>query len=391
MKTYQKLWVSLALFYFGLMTAQADDGGKCGDNVTWKYRSSDSTLILSGTGTTYDGDSPWSGIIYWSDPTLLPTRWSDSIYHVIVGEGITSIGNNLFEGLNRVEKISLPESLTFIGSGAFNLCSSMTDLNIPSSVKKIGSYAFNKCRSLKTIVLPSILKTIEQGTFSYCGLTEISIPSSVGRIDAVAFWGCSNLSQITVDENNAKYDSRESCNALIETSSNTLLVGCINTIFPASVKAIGDAAFCYQKITSMIIPSSVSSIGEDAFRECPYLRTVTIPESVKSIKLNAFFKCPKLEIVRTDWTTPLAVPSIFDQSPKKILVVPEGCVEVYKNADIWKDFEQIVTATDIKGEALINDDSIKEIYRLDGTKVSGEQESLVPGTYIVQGGKILIK
>lgn len=168
-------------------------------------------------------------------------------------------------------------------------------------------------------------------------------------------------------------------------------------VIEEGVTTVGDYMFCqFHKTQSIELPSTLISIGVSSFAGCIELTDVKFPKSIVTIKQYAFSKSffqDALPLkVEVQWTTPPTFDlSIFYQTPLKTLYVPEGCVEAYKNADIWKDFEQIVTATDIKGGALINDDSTKDIYRLDGTKVSGEQESLVPGTYIVQGEKVLIK
>ena len=103
-------------------------------------------------------------------------------------------------------------------------------------------------------------------------------------IGELAFVGCSALTSISVEEGNTFFDSRENCNALIETATNKLVAGCRNTIIPNSVTSIGDCAFrnC-EALTSITIPESVTSIGDEAFKRCLGLTSVTIPNSVTSI------------------------------------------------------------------------------------------------------------
>ncbi|MBQ9201557.1 MAG: leucine-rich repeat domain-containing protein [Bacteroidales bacterium] len=391
MKTLHKLETLLVLFSLGLMTAWANAEGKCGDNVSWKYRTSDKTLVLSGTGATSSG-SQWSGTSYWADPLLAPTRWSDSIEYVIVENGITQLGNELFLGLRLAKKVSLPETLTAIGSNVFNGCSSMAEISIPASVKEIGSFAFYGCKSLKTLSLPEAVKNIEDGTFSDCGLEEFYVSASIEKIGSFAFMGCAHLTTITVEQGNANYDSREGCNAVIETATNTLLAGSLRTVIPATVENIGYGAFSSIGIVSIDIPSSVKKIEEYAFFDCNHLKSINLPESIEAIGDHAFSNCTDLSYFRVEWKTPLTlVRNTFYRTPLKTLVVPEGCVEAYKAADVWKDFEQIVTATGIKEGALIDSNNIDEIYNLNGVKVSTKSEPLAPGMYIVQGEKVLIK
>ena len=104
-------------------------------------------------------------------------------------------------------------------------------------------------------------------------MTSVTIPNSVMSIEGFAFGGCSGLIAITVDAGNKKYDSRNNCNAIIETASNTLIAGCKNTIIPSSVTVIGEGAFLNcSGLTSVTIPSGVTSIGNDAFSGCSSLK-----------------------------------------------------------------------------------------------------------------------
>ena len=164
-------------------------------------------------------------------------------------------------------------SVTSIGYDAFRDCSGLTSVTIGNSVTSIGSSAFSGCS----------------------GLTSVTIPNSVTSIGSSAFYECSGLTSIKVDDGNTKYDSRDNCNAIIETASNTLVRGCRNTIIPNSVTSIGNNAFygC-SGLTSVTIPNSVKSIGSSAFYECSGLTSVTIPNSVTSIGNYAFRDCSGL-------------------------------------------------------------------------------------------------
>lgn len=138
----------------------------------------------------------------------------------------------------------IPESVTYISSGAFKDCSSLTSIVIPEGVIGIASDAFWGCTSLKSIVIPESVKEIGSEAFHGCtSLKNIVIPKNVTKIGFHAFYGCPNLESIVVDADNKVYDSREGCNAIIETKSNVLLTGGKATIIPESVAKVDFYAF----------------------------------------------------------------------------------------------------------------------------------------------------
>ena len=181
---------------------------------------------------------------------------------------VTSIDSYAFDGCSRLTSVTIPNSVTHIYSETFKGCSGLTSVTIPNSVTSIGDYAFFWCSRL----------------------TSVTIPSSVTSIGNYAFRGCSDLTKIKVADGNNVYDSRNNCNAIINTSSNTLIAGCKNTIIPNSVTSIVSYAFdgC-SGLTSVTIPNSVTSIGSYAFSGCSRLTSVTIPNSVTSIGSYAFY------------------------------------------------------------------------------------------------------
>ena len=308
---------------------------------------------------------------------------------------VTSIGSIAFAGCSGLTSITIGNSVTSIGDDAFWGCSGLTsvvwnakncaDFSSPSyapfyyptqitsftfgdSVEHIPANMCNSMRNLTSITIPNSVTSIGDCAFSYCsGLTSITIPNSVTSIGSSAFSGCSSLTSIVVEEGNTVYDSRENCNAIIETASNTLITGCKNTIIPNSVTSIGSYAFYHcsslisitvpnsvtsignyafqgcSSLTSITIPNSVTSIGEGAFSGCSSLTSITIPNSVTSIGDLAFYYCSGLTSIESLAEVPPTLGSyaFYNVSTTIPVYVPCGAVSAYQLAGGWEAFTNI--------------------------------------------------
>ena len=252
---------------------------------------------------------------------------------------------------------------------AFEGCYNITSVSIPKTVKTIESNSFSHCSSLTSVILNEGLVTIGQDAFEYTGLTSIEIPASVENIGSNLYGKnicaqCPSLERIVVREGNARYDSRNNCNAIIETATNTLICGCKNTTIINGIEAIGNNSFkgCVG-LTSLNIPASVENItwafgdtpalvsiivdsnnpiydsrndcnaiictandslilgcvnttipndikviGNSAFSGCSELTSIEIPQEVKKIYQGAF-NCENLNTITCNCTIP---PTIFE-------------------------------------------------------------------------------
>ena len=229
-----------------------------------------------------------------------------------------------FNDRSKINKVVIEYGVTSIGSRVFHLCLRLTSITIPNSVTSIRDYAFKNCN-----------------------ITSITIPNSVTSIGEKVFMDNLRLTSIIVEKDNPKYDSRDNCNAIIETKSNTLIAGCNNTVIPSSVTSIGDYAFFGSDLTSITIPNSVKSIGDYAFGGCSDLTSITFKRtSPPEFGKNVFY------IVNT--SIPIYVPSIS--------------IDAYKEA--LKDFGFSNIQANPKQLFLTGSESYTQNSQVDGAEVS---------------------
>ena len=226
------------------------------------------TTITVSNSNLYDARNDCNAIIKSSTNSLLVGCKS-----TVIPNTVTSIGASAFSGCTGLTAIEIPSSVTAIGDYAFNGCTGLTSIEIPSSVTSIGSSVFyGSGLTSATLNCPTVGSWIGNITT----LETVTLGETVTSVNNSAFQGCTSLTTIIVDDNNTTYDSRNNCNAVIETATNTLIRGCKGTTIPNSVTTIGSSAFSNSGLTSITIPSSVTSIDNSAFRFCDDLTTITV-------------------------------------------------------------------------------------------------------------------
>ena len=198
--------------------------------------------------------------------------------------------NNAFIGAESMTSIVLPRSLRKIGPSAFRICSSLESIELPDGLVEIGNMAFASCSSIQTIEIPESVMTIGTYAFSGCSLiNSFNVPRNVTSIGHSVVSSCNALSTITVDPNNSVYDSRNSCNAIIEKATNTLIAGCKDTNIPSTVTRIGDYAFSncseYNKTLNL---TNITAVGSQAFYGTNITGVLNIPVTLTVIGDRAF-------------------------------------------------------------------------------------------------------
>lgn len=297
-----------------MLASSITTSGKCGQNLTWHLYKTESSILdyyrltIVGTGPMYD----------WSSTSAVPWKSSSvNITEIIIGQGVTSIGNNAFSGQFFLESVSIPNSVTSIGNSAFL-----------------------SCGSLKSIVLPTSLTRIGESAFVLSGLTSIFIPETVSSIGYLAFSSCSKLSSIEVSPSNNTFSSIDG--ALYSKDKKTLCivpggwVGSFTT--PQTVTTIFSSAFMSCRgIKEIAISSGVSYIGQNAFSYCENLDKIIIPNSELSLGQSSFSGCKKLETagpigsgcnIEFGWKKKIPTRAFFGCSSLKKITIPDGITSI---------------------------------------------------------------
>ena len=268
--------------------------------------------------------------------------------------GCKSVLKMWSDNLTNVKKMTIENTVENVEEGAFKYLSllntlhvnrekigkwfdystiqSLVNLTFGDNVKEIQKGAFIGATGITTLVLPLSLECIGEEAFEGCtNITALVIPSTVHTIGDYAFYGCSSLSAISVNSGNSKYDSRDNCNAIIETATNTLFLGCSSTTIPNTVVKIGISAFAGSTCpSSLTLPTSVTEICENAFSNCSDLKHIEIPHSVTRIGMGAFTHSG-LEEIRI----PESVKSIEDDILSDCQnLKPSFCLHRYSKSDI---------------------------------------------------------
>lgn len=331
----------------------------------------------------------------------------NSILSLALGKNVKSIGESAFSGCKKLSKITFNDELKYIGGSSFN-STAISELNLPDSVEYIGGGAFLYCSNLADINLNKNIKSIGERVFNntlwyknqadgliykddilfehkgdcniyeslevkdgtrivagkalrnvYC--TRVVLPNSLEYICRGAFYKCSSLETINIPDN---------------------------------VEMIDTAAFWECRFLNSKIKITKAHVMASAFYECENLTEVEFGEEVKFLGINAFYGCRQMKAIMCyAWNPPICGENTFGEINKETckLYVPDGTLELYRNADVWKDFVNILEISSLGVEALVEDDTPIEYYDLNGIKVNNPSN----GVFIMKQGtkanKVIVK
>ena len=318
------------------------------------------------------------GVLYSPDGKRL-LKGNEDITSYTVKEGTKVICDKAFNFVisnSSLQSIVIPESVTEIGDGTFWGCDSLQSIVIPDSVTEIGKEAFYGCYLLQNIVIPNSVTSIGDSTFWGCtSLQSIVIPDSVTEIADKAFpFGIDLTSHSNrfVVENDLLID-------LVEKRLIQCLKGREHIVIPDSVTIIGDRAFHWcSSLQSIVIPESVTSIGDRAFVSCDSLQSIVIPDSVTEIGNSAFCRCDSLQsIVIPDSVTKIGDSAFWGCKSLQSIVIPDSVTKIGDNAfSRCSSLQNIVipdSVTEIGDWAFNDCSSLQSIVIPKGTKEHFEE------------------
>ena len=238
--------------------------------------------------------------------------------------------------------VEIPENITIIKSNAFSY-SQIQTLKI-TSMCTIHSNAFSSSTRLVNVDFGDTI-SIAAYAFNSCSrITSILIPSTCTSVLGTSFQKCSGINSISVEEGNEVYDSRENCNAIIKTDTNTLIRGCKSTIIPDNITEIGHAAFAGSNVVNINIPTGVRVLNSESFNSCKSLQSIVLPETITAINAFSLNDCTALKTITVHAITPPSLGANNYNASVTDVYVPAESVNDYKTKAGWSSYASVIKA-----------------------------------------------
>ena len=285
-----------------LWAANAPYSGYCGRQI---HQNSDSTNLrwtLQNGVLTISGSGPMRGYELAAQTPWYAYR--NAIQHLHIADSVSTVGSKAFANCSLLSSVYVGNAVVSIDTAAFEDCYNLRTVEWNAANCEnflIYDYApfFSVASSIRDFRLGDSVRFVP--SYLCMGMQKVDslyLPAAVDSISPYAFRMMGGLQSIFVAEDNPKYDSRDTCNALMHTASNTLLLGCAATVIPAQTRTIAEQAFRdVRELTELVIPDGVRTIGREAFYGCKDLATLTLPKGLRRIEEYTFTDCRSLENV----------------------------------------------------------------------------------------------
>ena len=309
------------------------------------------------------------------------------ITSIEIPSNVTTLGDCVFQGCSGLTSLTLPAGITSIGDGAFAGCSGLTSLNLPAGITEIGGRAFQGCSGLTSLTLPAGITKIGDDAFNDCsGLKEVRFCIN----DNLDTYLTKGHPYIDVDCGIKYYINDKEITSIEIPSNVTTLGDCVFQGFsgltsldlPAGITEIGSSAFqdC-SGLTSLTLPAGITSIGSYAFLRCSGLTSLTLPAGITKIGAGTFSGCSGLTSI---YVYAEKVPRIDSyafagvDAKKCTLYVPMGTRDDYRLSVFGDYFENIVEfdATDIDKTTTSTDVEEVSRYSVNGQRLVGPTKGL---------------